>query len=426
MKRITHFKGKLSAKGLFLTLMLVSFLTTTKLSAQLFCNNEFVYWTENFGTGAYSSDPNIINLSFEANDNVPLNNNGTYRSASLTDQNSAWHKSLDHTPGDVNGKTVVINAKAGDFYTKELPRAGGYPAGFYSLSLYVMNVDIPGYCGPTPLLPVISIIAEYQDANGNWVALQNSPVTTYPIPETTVPTWLQIGGVFTLPTTGNFLVTSIRFTLSDLTLGGCGNDFAIDDLQFSTCPDGAPIAPVDFINVVAQKKGSGVNIFWSTGSEFNNQYFEVERSNDGGNTWVLVAKVPGSLNSTTTKKYVAYDAKPTAGANYYRIKQVDVDAASKFSSTIVYKLTIDRTDVSVLANPFYANITVDFLSDRSQIVNSRLFDNTGKQVIAEKINIAKGSSRKAIATANLSRGIYILQVTDENGQLLYNDKLIKQ
>ena len=93
---------------------------------------------------------------------------------------------------------------------------------------------------------------------------------------------------------------------------------------------------------------------------------------------------------------------------------------------MVYKLVIANTDISVLANPFSNNITVDFLSDRNQTVSSRLFDNTGRQVISQKITVAKGSSRKSIETSNLNRGMYILQVIDENGQILYSDKLIKQ
>ncbi len=183
--------------------------------------------------------------------------------------------------------------------------------------------------------------------------------------------------------------------------------------------------PVSFINIAAKKKGSGVNINSSTIYEVNNDFFEVERSNDGGLTWITVVKTRGSGTSSTTKNYTVYDAKPAAGTNYYRVRQVDLDGTSRYSTTVAYKLTIVGTDISVLANPFNAGINIDILSHSNQVLNCRLFDNSGKLVINQQLNIPRGSSRKMIETGNLSRGIYILQVTDQNGQVIFNEKLIK-
>lgn len=394
-------------------------------NAQAFCNNELVLWSENFGTGLTpSSDPNITSLSYQ--ETGILTQEGTYRIVNVADQNPNWFKTPDHTPGDVDGKMIVANGKAGDIYVKENIRPNGYPAGFYSVHFFIMNINYSGNCGANPTLPVVSIIAEYLDANNNWIALNNSPVTSAPLPETTDPTWIQLGGIFALPTTGNFIVTNIRFTIKDVsTPGWCGNDFAIDDIKLATCSDGGPL-PVSFINIAAKKKGSGVNISWSTIYEVNNDFFEVERSNDGGLTWITVVKTRGSGTSSTTKNYTVYDAKPAAGTNYYRVRQVDLDGTSRYSTTVAYKLTIVGTDISVLANPFNAGINIDILSHSNQVLNCRLFDNSGKLVINQQLNIPRGSSRKMIETGNLSRGIYILQVTDQKGQVIFNEKLIKQ
>ncbi|CAN5822803.1 hypothetical protein BH11BAC4_BH11BAC4_05960 [soil metagenome] len=421
MKKITLLKMNGLSKGLCL-LLLAACLTTAKSTAQVFCNNEVVYFTEDFGAGTNTvTNANVINQNYQYNG--PLGN-GSYRVINYTDQNVGWHKSPDHTPNDLEGRTLVVNAKAGNFYRKGVNFGAGYPAGFYAVSFFVMNVDIPGTCA-NPLLPQITIKAEYRNANNNWIELQNSPITTAPIPETATPTWVQAGGVFVLPTTGNFQVTRIRFTLSDETVGGCGNDFALDDIKLSSCPEGGPV-PVKFLSVAAQKNGTGVNVLWGTASESNNDYFDIEKSNDAGVSWVSIGRRQSAGNSSTTRNYAVYDAKPSAGANYYRIKQVDKDGTSKYSTTVVYKLAIEQTEVAVLANPFIANITVDFLSNRSQNVSSRLFDNTGRQVNTQKITVAKGSSRAQIETGNLSRGMYILQVIDEDGQILYSTKLIKQ
>ena len=406
-----------------LTIFVVS--ASNNAKAQAFCNNELVLWSEDFGTGLTpSSDPNITSLNYQETGILALE--GTYRIINVADQNPNWFKTPDHTPGDVDGKMIVANSKAGDIYVKENIRPNGYPAGYYSVHFFMMNVNYSGNCGPNPVLPQLSIIAEYLDANNNWVALQNSPVTSALIPETFDPVWIHMGGIFTLPTTGNFMVTNIRFTIADVTTStACGNDIAIDDIKFSTCSDGGPL-PVSFINIAAQKKGSGVNISWSTVYEVNNDFFEVERSIDGGLTWITVMKIRGSGTSSITKNYTVYDAKPAAGTNYYRIRQVDLDGSSRYSSTVAYKLSIVSTDVSVLTNPFTASITLDFLSHSNQALTVRLFDNSGKLVNSQLININRGSARKTIETGNLARGIYIMQVTAQNGQIVYNDKLIKQ
>ena len=425
MKKSTLLNARIISFMIFLFSFLAFNMLSNRLSAQVYCANELVLWSQDFGTGTNSSNAqNVINLTYQANG--LLTNDGTFRRINDTYQNVGWHKSIDHTPGDIDGKMLVINGKTETFYRRTVIRAQGYPAGFYALSFFIMNVQVPGTCAPTPILPAITIRAEYRDVNGDWIPLINSPVTTAPLPQTATPTWVQAGGVFTLPTTGTFVVNRIRFFLSDGTVNGCGNDFALDDIKFSTCPTGGPL-PVQFLNVTARQKGSGVAIDWATASEFNNNYFDVERSTDGGTSWSVVTNMPSKGNGNATKNYAAYDAKPVVGANYYRIKQVDMDGTSKYSNTVVFKLNIVKTDVSVLANPFNTNITVDFLSTRNQVLSCRLFDITGKQILSQQLSIVKGSTRKVINEVNnLNRGMYILHIVDDNGAIIYNDKLIKQ
>lgn len=427
MKKITLLKTKIALFGLLLFAALFLNLAASRSFAQTaFCTNEVVIWTENFGRGQNSTpEPNTTNaLQYQAHGD--LETEGVYRCSNDIHQKVEWHFAPDHTPNDVNGKMMVVNGNgAGAIYRKRVNSPNGFAIGDYSLSLYIMNANTPGTCSPDPILPKIALRLDYQDDNGDWIQLNNSPFVSGTIPQTATPTWVQVGGIFTLPPTGSFLVKRLRVTLIDLAIGSCGNDYGIDDIKLATCPAGGPL-PVQFLNVSAQKKGSGVAISWATASEINNEYFDVEKSNDGGLNWYNVTRTQGSGNSSMTKNYGAYDAKPSVGANYYRIKQVDVDGNSKYSATVVYKLAITKTDISVLANPFTSNITIDFLSDRSQTVNSRLFDNTGRQALSQTITLGKGAARKTIDANKLTRGMYILQITDEAGQILLTDKLIKQ
>jgi len=397
------------------------FLFSMTSFAQSICANETVIFSEDFGNGTTaSSHPDVVNLIYSATGSLA---DGFYRSINSTQQRPEWHNAPNHTPTGMNGKMLVINGRPDTFYVRTITNAMvGFVPGTYSASLFLMNVNTAGTCGVAALLPKIGLGIEYNvSASGTsgWVSLPS--VTSASIPQSAVPAWVQLGGLFTIPVAAQ----RVRITLMDMVGNGCGNDYAIDDIKFATCPQGGPL-PVEFLNITATQKGAGVSINWSTASESNNKYFDIEKSIDGS-TWTTLSSLNGAGNSSTVKSYAAYDAKPVAGLNYYRIKQVDVDGKFKFSPVAKVKISIEKTGVSVLANPFVNNITVDFLSNSNQFVNVKLSDVSGKVISTEKWKLTKGSSRSMLNNvANIQRGMYILTVVDEEGVVIYNNKLIKQ
>lgn len=395
------------------------------VNAQIGCANETVLWSENFGTGTVpTSSPDVTLLVYQPTETLDIE--GTYRIMNSTQQMPEWHASADFTSGDVDGKMLVINGEAESFYQHVITRPTGFTDGMYSMSLYLMNVNTVGTCAPNPLLPIISFRVEYLDATNTWVALAGSPYTTAHVEQSSTPTWLNMGSFFTLASTGNFTPTQIRVILSDGTEGGCGNDFAIDDLKFSLCPEGAPM-PVTFLNINAQSKGSGVSINWSTSQEINNNYFEVQKSADGNSNWNVVATLNGAGNSQVVKNYNAFDANPLSGFNYYRVKQVDKDGKFDYSKTVNVKLNINKTSASVLINPFRTSLSVDFSSAAGQVVSARLIDITGKQMASEKWSLAPGNSRKEFSNVSgLQQGLYIISIINASGEVLLNTKVMKQ
>ncbi len=405
-------------------LLLLGIGTTTK--AQMFCANETALFTETFGSGTTAvSHPDIITTALTYQAAGELVAEGIYRVINNAQQKPDWHNSPDHT-GDVNGRMIVINGNGNAFYSHTVNSPSGFPAGYYSASMFFMNVNNINICGGGLLLPNISFILEYQAEDNSWVPFIGSPVTAAAVPNSPTPTWVQLGGVFTLPTTGLFSVQNIRLILSDGITGGCGNDYAIDDIKLATCPSGGPL-PVEFLSVSAKQKGTGIAVNWSTASEINNKYFDVEKSIDGGANWTLVSTIKASANSDETKRYNVFDARPVAGLNYYRIKQVDMDGLYKYSITVNVRVIIDKTLAYVLTNPVASNFTVDFTTKNAQGVALSLFDATGKRVATDRWVIPKGSSRKSFDKAGaLQTGIYILTIVDEKGAIIYNGKIVKQ
>jgi hypothetical protein len=404
----------------------IIFILTAAFSvkAQIGCPNEVVLGVENFGQGTTpNSDPYVTNLTYQATGS--LTSEGTYRVADSTNQKPEWQVSGDHT-GNLNGKMLVVNGIAETFYDRTVTIPQGFVPGDYTISLYLMNVDPQGLCSPNPLLTALTFTVEYLSQSNNWVPLAGSPYSAPPAPQTSTPVWLNEGSTFTMPSAGSFIPNTIRVRISDGTVGGCGNDFAIDDMKLAFCPTGGP-APVEFMDFTAQVKGSGVSLNWSTAQEINNSYFDVERSADGNTNWESIANVSGAGNSQVVKNYSAFDASPLSGVNYYRIKQVDFDGNYKFSKTVSVRTNFNKTAVSVLQNPFNDKLTVNLSSATSQMLSASLIDITGKRVAAEKWSISAGNSRKDFSNVSaLQQGIYILTIRSNTGELIFNGKVVKQ
>jgi len=80
--------------------------------------------------------------------------------------------------------------------------------------------------------------------------------------------------------------------------------------------------------------------------------------------------------------------------------------------------TISLDEVSVYPNPFSNNITVNF--KKSQNFTIKLFNITGKLVYSNQIY----TSNATVSLPDLSRGVYIVELKDENTTV--RKKIIKQ
>jgi hypothetical protein len=187
------------------------------------------------------------------------------------------------------------------------------------------------------------------------------------------------------------------------------------------------VAPVTLTSFTARNKGNGISLDWSTAQELNNNYFQIERSADGNTGWSVVATINGAGNSQVVNNYNAFDASPLSGINYYRLKQVDNDGKAVYSKTVTIKIGLQKTAVSVIANPFYNTLSVNFISPTSEMVTARLVDVTGKQIAVDKWNVYNGTSRKDFNNlGGLQHGMYILSIINNSGEILYNGKVVKQ
>ncbi|MEK6828808.1 MAG: hypothetical protein AABY15_01690 [Nanoarchaeota archaeon] len=127
------------------------------------------------------------------------------------------------------------------------------------------------------------------------------------------------------------------FTICINNYGPGSNNF---NLTFGgTATLNCSILPIELLYFVGVKEQDGRNLLkWVTASEMSNDYFSIERSDDG-EMFEEINRVDGAGNSSSELSYYVYDNNPIKGYNYYRLKQVDYNGDFEYSKTIV----IDRS-----------------------------------------------------------------------------------
>lgn len=206
-----------------------------KSHAQLgFCTGSkgAAVFNENFGNGTNYGPPlpaGFTNYPFVAG--TP--NDGFYTLYNNTNLYSTWHNSLDHTPdasNGPNGKALMVNANSGtsgDFYKRTV--TGLCINTTFEFSAWVMNVYNPGtgFCGGSE----IPINVRFEIWNDTETILLGSG-NTGNIMGSFSPNWQQFALVFTTSSQ-----TTVVLKMKNNGLGGCGNDLAIDDIEFRACGD---------------------------------------------------------------------------------------------------------------------------------------------------------------------------------------------
>lgn len=137
-------------------------------------------------------------------------------------------------------------------------------------------------------------------------------------------------------------------TVDTLTSFVAGNNGLGNAYTFNA---GATILPVNLISFTGKKVTAGVQLQWTTASEINSKFFEVQRSADGA-SFVKIGQVGAAGNSSGSNiDYSFLDPAPLTGYNYYRLKMVDIDEAYEYSSTLLIRFDNTNSSSSVIVNP---------------------------------------------------------------------------
>jgi len=230
--------------------------------------------------------------------------------------------------------------------------------------------------------------------------------------------WDNYGGTGHNPSTKTFQSSSLlSFSEKVVTLGS-----------------GSPAnpLPVELIDFIVKLKNNKALLQWKTASEKNNDYFEVQRSEDG-QSWANLGKIEGAGDSHEELDYKFTDENPLYGVSYYRLRQVDYDGQYDFSNIIVlenFKNNVVQSEPELHLYPNPAQLeelVIRALNlDPLQQVEVSLSDIYGKQYLKEVVEgniLEQGVQFKT--SVRLSSGLYLVSVK-QNNTLLQKKVIIKK
>jgi len=276
------------------------------MQAQLgFCtgNSGDPIFTENFGTGLTNSALPVGTTTYTYSP-TGYPDNGEYTVRNNSNSNGLdWHQlPEDHTVGDTNGKFLIVQADQipGEFYRTTV--SGLCETTTYEFSAWVINLVIANsFCSGVPggTIPINVRFEIWDSTDTNRLAFGD----TGNIVETLNPNWQEFALVFQTLAGQN----SVILKMINNGQGGCGNDLAIDDIEFKSCGD--TVGVTDSYNNTSVSLCSSQTPFISTltavpNSSVITHFYQWQQSTNNGVTWIDIGgqtdqTLPISASNTT-------------------------------------------------------------------------------------------------------------------------------
>ena len=218
-------------------------------------------------------------------------------------------------------------------------------------------------------------------------------------------------GVFSCPSAGlvfnttTGVVNAAASTIGTYTLTftapltGCTSPFfSTYKISIITCT----VLPIELTEFKGISQDDHSKLYWTTATEINNDYFILEKSDDGI-TWRDIARIDGAGNSTQINNYSFNDYELLPEMMYYRLKQVDFDGKKTYSQIVALQYTNNNGGFAIFPNPSNGIYTI---KANATILSYDITDNLGQLVHT-------GTS-SLFDISMLANGVYFIKIKLNN------------
>ena len=196
-----------------------------------------------------------------------------------------------------------------------------------------------------------------------------------------------------------------------------------EDVYYSYITAGE--VPVELTSFTTAAAHNAVNLKWTTATETNNKGFEIERSTDKNN-WTVIGFAEGYGTSSENHTYNFSDklSGVTSSILYYRLRQIDFDGTSVYSSISSTEIAPSEFSLSQnYPNPFNPSTVISYSLPENDFVTLKVYDVLGSEV-ASLVNEHKQAGKYSVEfnASELGSGVYFY--TLKAGTYVQSKKMI--
>lgn len=200
--------------------------------------------------------------------------------------------------------------------------------------------------------------------------------------------------------------TDYTITLDD------GNGCILSDVVnvSPACP-----LPIELVNFHGDCEENGINFHWTTASEINNDYFNIERYDEYSGKWINIAEIEGAGNSSEFLAY-EYVIERANKAGYYRLKQTDFDGEYEYSS--IYLVECDNSNVKIkgFPNPTADQFAISINDSEFHFAEISIYDGLGNIIYNEGTQ----TNKTTLDISSFESGVYNVNIVTK-----YYSKVIR-
>lgn len=199
-----------------------------------------------------------------------------------------------------------------------------------------------------------------------------------------------------------------------------------DDCIDGCCGAGCETLPVDLISFEANLlEDNHVKLTWVTGSEINNEGFEIQCSENGVN-FEKIGFTKGNGSTTDVQNYEYLHALKLDKL-YYRLKQFDYDGQYEYSKIVMVQkdTRFNQYEVTFGPNPYRSGQSFHFNTNLQSEISIAIYNLSGDQLFFTSASDKQAAlAQLQSQIAHLKKGVYLIQSLQEGNKSM--DRLVVQ
>lgn len=180
-----------------------------------------------------------------------------------------------------------------------------------------------------------------------------------------------------------------------------------------------PITLISFSGI--QNNNTQSELEWLTSSELNCNYFQIEKSVNGGANYDSIGsqRAVGNSNEITSYKFIDHLFSNSA---YYRLKTVDTDYTNRYSDQIYVEHLLAPLAISVYPNP--SNGMIHLMNENGFELAAKISVFDIQQNLVYTTSVQTICNQITLPLTNLTSGIYFISVKSDNQITTYSAQIL--